>query len=208
MRVLIVDSDSLCRAGIINMFSEGFPTDYIIEEANTIEEGIEKIKRANYDLIISDFFYTSKYFFSYINEILVIDPLAKILILTNKTSSFLALQCLKLGVYGLIEKNEDLALIKCGIKKVLSKNRFFTNIVQPNMIYNSLTSTRNNPFDNLTERENEFLHFFLEGNNNNKICEQMKIKPQTVSTMKARIFHKLKVSTIVELMELVKIYTN
>ncbi|MBL0145676.1 MAG: response regulator transcription factor [Chitinophagaceae bacterium] len=168
---------------------------------------MKRLKKTNYDLVISEFFNKSKDFFHFVNEILLINPSTKILVLTtNKTSSFLALQCLKNGVYGLIEKSEDLALIKCGIKKVLSNSRFFTNIINSNVIENSIIGASNNPLDKLTERENEFLHYFLAGSSNNKICKLMKIKPQTVSTMKNRAFHKLRVSNIIELMELIQMY--
>ncbi|MBL0145677.1 MAG: hypothetical protein IPP48_07855 [Chitinophagaceae bacterium] len=45
MKILISDNDTLCRAGILNTVIVDFPIEYKVEEASTIEEAIEKIKK-------------------------------------------------------------------------------------------------------------------------------------------------------------------
>ena len=71
-----------------------------------------------------------------------------------------------------------------------------------------LNSMRNpqlvNPLQSLTEREMEIAKMYAEGLGNLEIANQLDVKQNTVSTLKKRIFDKLKIENIVELIELMK----
>jgi DNA-binding NarL/FixJ family response regulator len=54
------------------------------------------------------------------------------------------------------------------------------------------------------KRENQILHMLMEGKSTLSIATELGIKSNTVSTIKARIFHKLNVTNIVELVQLYK----
>jgi DNA-binding NarL/FixJ family response regulator len=54
----------------------------------------------------------------------------------------------------------------------------------------------------LSKREQEVLKLILEGKNTQNIAKELLVKSNTISTVKNRIFEKLQVSNIVELIQL------
>ena len=79
-----------------------------------------------------------------------------------------------------------------------SFNRFFVAL-KSNKIFNQ-------DFKSLSNRETEVLYFILSGKNTKEISHIMGINQTTTSTLKGRLFQKLKVSSIVELVELAYTY--
>ena len=71
-----------------------------------------------------------------------------------------------------------------------------------------LNSMRNpkliNPLMVLSERELQIAKMYAIGNGNLEIVNLLEIKQNTVSTIKKRIFEKLEIDHIVELIELIK----
>jgi two-component system response regulator EvgA len=65
----------------------------------------------------------------------------------------------------------------------------------------SFTNTGATPLSNLTDRELTVMQHLACGMNNREIGDLLLISNKTVSTFKARIFDKLGISTIVELVD-------
>jgi two-component system, NarL family, invasion response regulator UvrY len=63
-----------------------------------------------------------------------------------------------------------------------------------------------NPFAELAPRELEVLHYILKGVGTKEISDVLNVKPNTVSTVKGKIFEKTNTSNIVELSELASLY--
>lgn len=58
----------------------------------------------------------------------------------------------------------------------------------------------------LATRERQVFDFIVKGMRTKEISDQLKIKPNTVSTIKKVIFRKLKVSTNIELYKIAQVY--
>ena len=58
----------------------------------------------------------------------------------------------------------------------------------------------------LVTRERQVFDFIVKGMRTKEISDQLKIKPNTVSTIKKVIFRKLKVSTNIELYKIAQVY--
>jgi len=63
-----------------------------------------------------------------------------------------------------------------------------------------------NPFTTLSPRELEILHYVLKGMGTKEIAENLNLKMNTVSTVKARIYEKTNAVNIKELLELATLY--
>ncbi|WP_379970043.1 helix-turn-helix transcriptional regulator [Epilithonimonas sp. UC225_85] len=61
-----------------------------------------------------------------------------------------------------------------------------------------------NPLKSLTDRELEIAKMYADGLGNLEIANILDVKQNTVSTIKKRIFDKLKIENFVELIELIK----
>jgi len=69
-----------------------------------------------------------------------------------------------------------------------------------------LTSKTQNPFDSLSSREFEIANLLLSGATVSEISNLLSVQPTTVATHKARIFEKLKISSLLQLKEMAEIY--
>jgi DNA-binding NarL/FixJ family response regulator len=65
-----------------------------------------------------------------------------------------------------------------------------------------------NPFDKLSNRELEITKLLIKGNGNLEISNSLNIQMSTVSTYKNRIFEKLKINNLVELIEVYQLYLS
>jgi len=63
-----------------------------------------------------------------------------------------------------------------------------------------------NPFSKLSEREHEVLHYVLNGEGTNSIANRLNIMPQSVSTLKNRIFEKTGAQNEKDLSRLASMY--
>jgi DNA-binding CsgD family transcriptional regulator len=63
-----------------------------------------------------------------------------------------------------------------------------------------------NPFDKLSAREFEIANLLMAGKSGSEISELLSINSSTVGTHKARLFEKLGVSNLPELIEVARIY--
>jgi two-component system invasion response regulator UvrY len=74
---------------------------------------------------------------------------------------------------------------------------------------NQCTIAQNaNPLFSLSAREREVMTLMVEGQSNINIARTLSLQVTTISTYKSRIFEKLEISNIMELMEKVKLYSN
>ena len=62
----------------------------------------------------------------------------------------------------------------------------------------------NQPLSKLSERELEIAKLFVKGYGNLEVAAHLDLKQNTVSTFKKRIFEKLNISNMFELLELFK----
>jgi len=62
-----------------------------------------------------------------------------------------------------------------------------------------------NPLDRLSSRELEVARFLAQGMGNQEICNELNLQKSTVSTYKNRIFEKLSVKNVVELLSVLNV---
>ena len=108
---------------------------------------------------------------------------------------------IKAGVNGFVSKLEDEQKFIDAVIEVLNSG---------NCISNDLLSRANDMSfieikDKLSSRENEVANLMIQGYGNLEISNELSLKMSTVSTYKNRIFEKLNISNVIEL---VAIFNN
>jgi len=127
----------------------------------------------------------------------------KILVLTASSPTDYSLRCLKLGAAGFISKEEEMNKIADGVGALLSGLSYFPS--------GTITSLKNyNTHDipiissSLTNREITILRLLVKGKKNLDIAATLFISHKTVSTYKSRLLRKFNVTTLLELVEIVR----
>lgn len=130
------------------------------------------------------------------------DPEIKVLIITSQPTQSFSSRCLQAGACGFISKNDDLMEIKNAVGAIFSGYVYFPKIIK-NTNKNSLLS-ENELIEKLTNREITIFQMLSKGMSNKGIADILLLSNKTISTYKARIYAKLNISSIVELVDFAK----
>lgn len=203
MRFLVADDHSIVRMGLKLMLEADYP-DVTTDEAENGNEIIEKIKEQPYDLLILDFQMPNTDTFSIISNLLARDEGLKILIYSMASEKIYAPKLLRAGVKGFLSKEtKNIELLKA--VAVVLQGGVYTSEQLPSNATEGLSGT-NNPFDGLSNKEMDILAYLIQGKTTKEISTLLNLQLSTISTHKFRIYRKLNVSNLAELIALTKAY--
>lgn len=203
MRFLVADDHSIVRMGI-KLILEFDYADVIIDEAENGNDIVEKSKLHDYDLLILDLQMPNTDTFSIIGYLMARNDKLKILIYSMATEKIFAAKLLKAGVKGFLSKEAKNADLLKAVATIL-KEEIYENELSLTTI-GSETSQLQNPFEELSNKEMDILSFLIQGKTTKEISNLTNLQLSTISTHKFRIFRKLNVENIVELIALTQQY--
>lgn len=200
---LLADDHSLIRQGIFFMLEE-IDLEKEIFQASNLQQTLEIIKSKTIDIAVIDAHFPDGNSLSVIPEIKKISPNTKILIFTGIDESTQSLKYLNAGANGFLSKMSEEKEIENALKRMYEDGEYISAVTKA-LLLDSLQDRRLiNPLFRLTERELQVAEMYAEGLGNLEIANRLDVKQNTVSTLKRRIFEKLKIDNIVELIDLVK----
>ncbi len=200
---LVADDHSIVRMGVKLMLETDYPQ-VRIDEAENGNEIVEKIKSRHYDLLILDFQMPDTDTFSIISNVLARDRLLKILIYTMASEKIYAGKLLKAGVKGFLSKEAKNTELLKAVDTVLRGEIYASEQVSHDGKKDG--TNLNNPFTVLSNKEMDILGYLVQGKATKEISTLLNLQLSTISTHKFRIFRKLNVTNIVELIALTKEY--
>ncbi len=203
MRFLVADDHSIVRMGVKLMLEADF-AQVTIDEAESGNEIVEKIKLLRYDLLILDFQMPDTDTFSIISNVLARDQFLKILVYTMASEKIYAAKLFKAGVKGFLSKESKNTELLKAVDVVLHgriypDEQVLSNGKQPLI-------TPGNPFATLSNKEMDILAYLVQGKTTKEISSLLNLQLSTVSTHKFRIYKKLNLNNIIELIALMKEY--
>jgi DNA-binding NarL/FixJ family response regulator len=182
LRVLLVEDHPLTRKGMVDLLHAQY-LDIQCQECRTFQEAVEHLKE-NWDLVILD---------QLLPDGTGIDLLEHVgtspaLMLTMYEDSVLAYQARERGAKGFASKGDNPQVLIQAIRKVLSGLPHFP------ILAGSPVSR------NLSARERLVLEGLLQGQGSQKIATQLGLSHSSVQTYKSRLFKKLGVDSLSELL--------
>jgi two-component system, NarL family, response regulator, fimbrial Z protein, FimZ len=128
-------------------------------------------------------------------------PLLKIVLYSSVNDYATLHELILLGADAYVNKNEESKVLFKAIETVCYGERFFSeNYVKQAQQYIKFS----NLLDDLSPREYLVFQLLVEGKGVKEMCNATALQPSTVSTYKNRIFVKLGVENIVELIKIAK----
>jgi len=203
MRFLVADDHSIVRMGVKLMLEADYPQ-VTIDEAENGNEIVEKIKLLSYDLLILDFQMPDTDTFSIISNVLARDKFIKILVYTMASEKIYAGKLFKAGVKGFLSKEAKHTELLKAVDAVLNGGIYPNEQVLSNGKQAEITPI--NPFATLSNKEMDILAYLVQGKTTKEISSLLNLQLSTISTHKFRIFRKLNVNNIIELIALTKEY--
>ncbi len=205
-KVLVVDDHHLTCLGIALMVEKVIQNPKLFF-ASSFDDAIGLLQTNKMDLVILDLGIPGGLGTAMIKAFRDQQPGTRILVCTGKDELLIAPLYIAAGVNGFLHKGSTDDEIKTAIRMVIEDKQFISASVQQKMFKDILEGyQQKNPFDLLSAREKQVLRLLLAGKWTKEIADELNLKFSTVSTQKTRIFQKLAVENIVDLVRLVDSY--
>ncbi len=199
--ILLADDHNIVRSGIKAILQDHFSL-MQIDEAESENEVIEKVKAKRYHLILLDINMPGSDFVGMMEWLKINASFTHIVVFSMYPEEVYGKRCLNLGAKGFLHKTATNAEIILAINKVLNGGDFLSSSLLQSLDISEKKNEVSNPFDALSARELEIAFLIKKGSKLPEICTTLNIQYSTANTYKRRIFEKLKVSNAVMLSQL------
>ena len=203
IKFLLGDDHNIVRQGLQFVIEDVVENTEIVH-ASSLEQILNQIKSNSFDIAILDAQFPDGNSLSIISEIKQIQPEIKILIFTSFEEENYSLKFINEGADGFLNKLSEEGEIQNAIQEMIEKGKSFPPFTQKMLQLSDHQVALLNPLNQLTERELEIAVLYAKGFGNLEIANILSLRQNTVSTFKKRIFDKLKVETLVDLIDLVR----
>lgn len=205
-KILIADDHFVVRTGT-SIILESYFTDINIFYASNYTSVIESIRIEKFDLLILDINMPESKYLGMIKEIKELQNDIKILVFSVYNED-IAIQYIMEGADGYINKLSEENKIIEAVESIFNSGYHYS----PDILHRIKNITVNkapiNPIELLSKREKEIFDLLVEGNGNLEISNILNIQLSTISTYKNRIFTKLKVNNLAEIIKLYNYYSG
>ncbi len=196
-KILIADDHHVVRVGTAMILEKNF-NHFEVDFAETYGEAKQKIESEKYDLVILDIELPGSILKSMVREIKTISEDILVLIFTSYKEN-IALQYIEEGANGFLNKQSDPENFVKAVESVFKEGYYYTPEIMNEMLKGN---KKKKAVDDLSERELQVFNLLAKGNGNLEIANALNIEESTVGTYKRRVYQKLKISNLVELLEI------
>lgn len=202
-RFLILDDHKIVLRGIYHLLKEHFQGVHI-DLVSGENDFLEMLQKHDYCVIIMDLNLPDFDSIALLPNLLKRKPQLKVLAYSMHPEQIFARRLLGIGIKGYVEKGvEDTELISA-IGVILKGGIFLSPKMSASLFSQTAKNETMDRFEQLSDREFEVMNLFIRGYSASKIVEIINVHPSTVSTYKARIFKKLEVESLLELVQLTR----
>ena len=198
IRVLIVDNHAVVRRGLKEILERELEGS-ICDEAENAEQAITKVRGQDCDLVILDIKMPGRSGIDVLRDIRQERRELPVLIFSVHPEDQYARRVLKAGARGYMNKeNSPEELIKA-IKRILAGGRYVSPALAERLAWDLSESGGQQVHEVLSDREFEVLQMIAYGKTVSLIAEELHLSVATVSTYRARILEKMRMTNTVEL---------
>lgn len=205
INILVADDHSIVRFGLKEIIAETYAS-ATIEEAATFDNVISLLAQHSFDLLILDINLPGGNNLQMIDSVRLRQPDIKILMFSALDEALYAINYLQAGADGYLEKSSAEAEVKNAITTVMRNEKYMSPATRQQVLGKLNENKPENPFTELSAREIDVMNLLTKGIPIAKIAEMLNLHISTVSTYKTRVFTKLGVSNIIELLQKTKLY--
>ncbi len=200
-KILLADDHYVVRQGLKMLFNFHYPF-FNVVEASDFSEIYDVFNNHKIDLIVLDATFPNGNSLAEIPKIKVISNHTKILMYTALDEDKVGVVYLNAGADGFISKLAEENEIRNAIDQMFSLGKYINSNLKEKIVNAYLNNELINPFEKLSSQEFQVMNLLVQGAGNLEICNSLDLKPTTVTTYKNRIFDKLDVKNIAELIEI------
>lgn len=204
-RILVADDHGIVRMGLIHLINKLRPN-AILTEVDDYKSLLSIISKESFDLAIIDVNMPNGTLQQAIDHIKLKQPSLKILVFSSQDEHVYAMRYLKMGADGFLNKLSSQDKVDAALSAMLERGQFLSEDIKESMIFGSTKGQNTSTLENLSNRELEIANKLVEGLSLKELSNQLNIHSSTASTYKNRVFKKLNIQSIPELVEVLKAY--
>lgn len=179
-----------------------------VHQINNLSGVIKTLHAGRIDLLLLDISFPDGDTLNMIPTLKKLQPDLKILIFSGHEEDIYAMRYINAGANGYLSKLNSEDEIKKAIREVMNFGKYFSKNIQDKIMDNYIFKKPSNLLEQLSNRELEIARLLTEGYGNTEICIALDLQKSTVSTYKNRIFEKLEIDSISDLIRLFDLYNN
>ncbi|NGM60350.1 response regulator transcription factor [Sphingobacterium sp. SGG-5] len=208
-KILIADDHSIVRLGA-SVIIQGTYSDAEITHATTYKEIFDHLMQSQFDLLLLDINMPGGNNIKVIKEIIDLQNDLKILVFSSYDENIYALRYIEAGAAGYLNKNTAMDELGTAIQSIQERGKYMSPSIRDlyvqTLITNKSAAQAANPLHKLSNREMDVAKHLIDGHGILEVSSLLNLSSSTVSTYKSRIFEKLQVNNIPELIELFKLH--
>lgn len=204
---LLLDDHEIVRNGVKNVIQELFKPCTVYDTGDE-DVFIRYLKKKEIDLVIMDVQMPNVDTPGLMEYIKNNYPGIKVLIFSMSAENIYAKRFLKAGAMGFVSKSADVSELKKAIGLALNSRRYISDNLS-NLLADQISAKETtDPFQKLSAREFDIAAALMRGDSISEIGAASNISVSTVGTYKARVFKKLAVNNISQLIETGRLYNK
>lgn len=204
IKLLIADNHPIIRKGLELLFSASSN----IKIVGSVDDGeavLEFIKKNPVDIILMEANFPKLNGLTVLRTLKNEYPDIKAIIFSGEPEEVYGINAIKAGASGFVSKAVNIITINEAIMKVHDGGIYLSNDLTQQLAFGNKVNKSGTFYKKLSTREAEVLKLLTIGRKNKEISKELDINEKTVSTYKARLMRKLKVTNLVDLVNQAKL---
>lgn len=194
IKVALVDDQTLFLKGL-RLILEGYSEIDIVIEANNGADFLEEVSTQAPDVVLLDLKMPGMDGIEVAEKLKIIAPEVKIILLTMHDDEHFIHHVLSLGANGYLLKNEEPAILREAIQKVMTQEYYLNDYVAKALLSNikkkeTASTNDKEALFTLTPREQEILQLICQERTTSEIAEQLFISKRTVEGHRQNLLDK------------------
>jgi two-component system, NarL family, response regulator NreC len=199
IRVLIVDGDTVGRAGLVRLVEADEELE-AVGEAGSVREAIFEARSTKPDIVLLDVAIPARDGLEIVvPQLLKEHPEAKVLVLSTQDDPRDVRETFEAGAHGYVLKEAVDGELVTAILEVAGGGRYVHPELGARLVAAETAERRRAEEDPLSDREREVLKLLALGHTNQEIAKELYISVRTAETHRAHIMQKLRLSSRAEL---------
>jgi len=188
--VIIADDHPIVRKGLKTILKD-VPDIKVEDEASDGLEVMEKIRKADFDVLVLDLSMPKLDGLETIRRIKSEKPDMAILVLSMNPEEVFGIRALNLGASGYLSKDIALEQLIQAIRRVASGKVYISQLLAESIAQNVSRGSPKLPHEHLSDREYQIMLMIAQGKSLKAIGVELSVSVKTVSTHRTHILQKM-----------------